>query len=109
RRGAHDAAPLVLLKPKNEHPAARANPASGWQNQRTMKSTTSAVISFLVLLTTAASGTGAEPWEADYGRLLAKYVTPAGTVKYKDWKANADDVAALQKVTDQIGSGAPAE
>ncbi len=74
-----------------------------------MKSTTTAAISFLVLLATGASGTGAEPWEADYGRLLAKYVTPAGTVKYKEWKASADDVAALQKVTDQIGSGAPSE
>ena len=63
----------------------------------------------LILLATSACSFAAEPWEADFGRLLAKYVTPAGRVKYAEWKANAADVAALQKITDTIGSGGPGD
>ncbi len=67
------------------------------------------LLTCLILLVTAAFNFAAEPWEAEYGRLLAKYVTPAGTAKYKDWKANAADVAALQKITDQVGSAGPGD
>ncbi len=67
------------------------------------------LIACLLLLVAAAFSHSAEPWEAEYGRLVGKYVTPAGTVKYKDWKANAADVAALQKITDQIGSAGPGD
>ena len=74
-----------------------------------MKTPTHTILACLLLLATAVFSRSAEPWEADYGRLLAKYVTSAGTVKYAAWKANAADVAALQKITDQIGSGAPSD
>ena len=40
-------------------------------------------------------------WLPDYGRLLGKYATPNG-VKYSDWKNNAADLQALQKVVDGI-------
>jgi hypothetical protein len=74
-----------------------------------MKTTHPILLLCLFLFATVAPGFAAEPWEADYGRLLGKYVTSSGTVKYKDWKANADDVAALKKITDQIGSAGPAD
>lgn len=74
-----------------------------------MKTATNTFLLCILLLATAAFSRGAEPWEAEYGRLLAQYVTPAGTVKYKAWKANAADLASLQKITDQIGSGGPSD
>ena len=43
----------------------------------------------------------AADWTGDYARLLKKYVAPNG-VRYSQWKGNADDVAALGKVTDAI-------
>lgn len=74
-----------------------------------MKPTFFQILICLALLATATSSHAVEPWEADYGRLLAKYVTPAGRVKYAEWKASAADLAALQKITDQIGSGGPTD
>ena len=74
-----------------------------------MKTVINTILICIVLLATATFSRAAEPWEAEYGRLLAKYVTTAGTVKYKEWKADAADVAALQKITDQIGVGGPAD
>jgi hypothetical protein len=53
-----------------------------------------------VLSSLTASGAA---WDQEYGRLLKKYVTPSG-VRYGAWKANADDVAALGKVVEQIGN-----
>lgn len=50
----------------------------------------------------AAATVAAEPaWTADYNRLLAKYATPAG-VRYAEWKGDAADLQALQKVVDAI-------
>lgn len=40
-------------------------------------------------------------WQDDYGALLKKYVTPSG-VRYAEWKANAGDMAAMQRVVDAI-------
>ena len=74
-----------------------------------MKAATKTFLLCIVLLASAAFSRATEPWEGEYGRLLAQYVTPAGTVKYKAWKANAADVAALQKITDQIGAGGPSD
>ncbi len=74
-----------------------------------MKTRLLTALSCLFMLATGATTPAAEPWESQYGRLLGKYVTPAGTVKYKDWKASADDLAALQKITSQIASGGPAD
>ena len=45
-------------------------------------------------------------WMGDYDRLLGKYVTPAG-VKYSEWKENAADLEALQKVVDGIAQEKP--
>lgn len=67
---------------------------------------------FLGFLSAAAVGAAvlASPARAqiapEFGPLLKKYVTPGG-VKYAAWKANAADVAALQKVVDSIAK-APA-
>jgi hypothetical protein len=44
----------------------------------------------------------AADWQADYARLLAKYVIPSG-VRYKDWKHNSSDVEMLQTVVEAIG------
>ena len=42
-------------------------------------------------------------WRSEYGRLLAKYATPAG-VKYGAWKSNAADLQALDGVVNGIAS-----
>ena len=62
-----------------------------------------AILLAVILAAPHATAAGSQ---ADYSRLLAKYVTPAG-VKYADWKANADDMKALQGVVDAIAA-APA-
>ncbi len=49
----------------------------------------------------AASASAENAWLADYNRLLGKYVSGGG-VKYSEWKANAGDMATLQKVVDAI-------
>jgi hypothetical protein len=58
----------------------------------------------LLLVITALSS--AADWQAEYARLLKKYVTPSG-VRYAAWKANAEDVAAMKSVVDGIAA-APA-
>lgn len=63
----------------------------------------------LVLTFFAFLAPAAEPWEADFGKLLGKYVTPAGRVKYAAWKASAEDIAALTKVTDAIAAAGPTD
>lgn len=40
---------------------------------------------------------------ADYASLLKKYVTPDG-VRYSAWKKNAEDLAALQRVTEGMAA-----
>ncbi|MGI8891535.1 MAG: DUF547 domain-containing protein [Chthoniobacterales bacterium] len=40
-------------------------------------------------------------WVDTYGKLLAKYVTPAG-VRYAAWKRDARDMEAIQEVVDSI-------
>ena len=47
-----------------------------------------------------------EPWQGQFGSLLAKYVTPTG-VRYSAWKANASDLQTLQAITDQIAARGP--
>ncbi len=63
---------------------------------------------FLALLFGAwcAVNATAADWQADYARLLAKYVTPSG-VKYAAWKGNAADLQAIKGVVDAIAA-APA-
>ena len=62
-----------------------------------------ALLFALILSIASASAAG---WEEEYARLLRTYVTPAG-VKYAEWKANAEDIKALQRVVDGIAA-APA-
>jgi hypothetical protein len=45
-------------------------------------------------------------WCDSYGKLLQRYVTPAG-VRYAAWKASADDMQALDTVATQIANTAP--
>jgi hypothetical protein len=54
----------------------------------------------------ASMGMAQAGWQEEYGRLLKKYVTPNG-VQYAAWKASAEDLKALDAVTDGIGA-APA-
>ena len=61
--------------------------------------------SLLVFLALSAAAFAAD-WQADYARLLKKYVAGGG-VKYAAWKADAEDVKALQDVVDGIAA-APA-
>lgn len=74
-----------------------------------MKSASITMLTVLLLLLGAVFNHAAEPWEPEYARLLTKYVTAAGNVKYNDWKASGADVAALQEITDQIGRGRPSD
>jgi hypothetical protein len=69
-----------------------------------------AIVRFLALVITSITVPliAAEPWEAEYNKLLGKYVT-AGGVKYAAWKASAEDVAALNRVTDAIAAAGPSE
>lgn len=62
-----------------------------------------AVLSLALVFLSNAPQAVAADWDAEYGRLLKKYVTPSG-VKYAAWKASAEDVAALKSVTDAIAS-----
>ena len=57
----------------------------------------------LIVLLALSAGTFAADWQADYARLLKKYVAGGG-VKYAEWKASAEDVAALQAVVDGIAA-----
>ena len=67
-----------------------------------MKTRITTLLAFLVCSSLAL----AADWPAEYSRLLGKYVTPAG-VKYSEWKADADDMKAIQAVVDGIAA-APA-
>ena len=67
-----------------------------------MKPKLASIIAFIAL----SAGAFAADWQADYARLLKKY-TASGGVKYAEWKANAEDVKALQDVVDGIAA-APA-
>jgi hypothetical protein len=67
-----------------------------------MKTKLATLVSIIAL---SASAFAAD-WQADYARLLKKYVAPGG-VKYAEWKASAADVKALQGVVDGIAA-APA-
>ena len=60
----------------------------------------------LLILLALSVGSFAADWQADYARLLKKYVSGGG-VKYAEWKASAEDVKALQEVVDGIAA-APA-
>ena len=57
----------------------------------------------LIALLALSAGTFAADWQADYARLLKKYVAGGG-VKYAEWKASAEDVTALQAVVDGIAA-----
>ncbi len=61
-----------------------------------------ALLALLIFALCAVSATAAD-WQAEYARLLAKYVTPRG-VKYVAWKANAADMKALKTVVDGIAA-----
>lgn len=60
----------------------------------------------ILALAALSLSTLAADWQADYARLLKKYVSGDG-VKYAEWKANAGDVKALEDVVAGIGA-APA-
>ena len=46
---------------------------------------------------------GMESWEANYTRLLQKYVKTSG-IQYSAWKENSADVQALKEIINQIGT-----
>jgi hypothetical protein len=47
-------------------------------------------------------------WQKEYDRLLKKYVVDGG-VRYAAWKANASDMAALNRVVTGIGNADPSK
>jgi len=53
----------------------------------------------LLFAVTAVARGQLSDWTAEYTRLLASYVTPAG-VKYAEWEDNATDRQALEQVVD---------
>ena len=61
----------------------------------------SALIALVSLFFALTANAETSNWVGDYSRLLGKYATPGG-VKYAEWKANADDVKALQGVVDAV-------
>ena len=63
--------------------------------------TRSFVLAFLCAALTGSLRAETAGWMSDYNRLLGKYVTSNG-VKYAEWKSNAGDLQALQKVVDGI-------
>lgn len=63
-------------------------------------------LTILLFLSTALSLCAAS-WEEDYDRLLRKYVLPDG-VLYEVWKADTEDMEALEGIVKAIGS-APAQ
>jgi hypothetical protein len=62
-----------------------------------------AVIIWLLL---CSSTFGMEAWEANYTRLLQKYIETTG-VRYAAWKENSADVQALKEIINQIGASGP--
>ncbi len=58
-------------------------------------------LAFLGATLTGSLCAETDGWMSDYNRLLGKYVTSNG-VKYAEWKNNAADMQALQKVVDGI-------
>jgi hypothetical protein len=67
-----------------------------------MKTLTLAALS-AVLFAGTIHAKPSEAWLEQYDSLLKKYVTPTG-VKYGAWKANAQDMAALDNVIDGIST-----
>lgn len=53
-----------------------------------------------------AGASAAGGWQQEYDALLAKYVVDGG-VRYAAWKANAQDMAALDRVVAAIGRESP--
>ncbi len=64
------------------------------------------ILTSIAALVALGAAAFAADWQADYARLLKKYVAPGG-VKYAEWKGNAADVKSLQDVVDGIAA-APA-
>jgi hypothetical protein len=62
------------------------------------------LLAFLGATLTVSLSAETAGWVSDYNRLLGKYVTSNG-VKYAEWKNNATDMQALQKVVDGIAQG----
>lgn len=65
-----------------------------------------AIALLLALLPNLAHAQGGA-WMKDYDALLKKYVSGNG-VRYAAWKANGNDVAALGRVVEAIGTETPA-
>lgn len=53
-----------------------------------------------------ANTPAASAWVQDYDELLKKYVTPKG-VKYREWHADAEDMASLRAIVESIGKAKP--
>jgi hypothetical protein len=69
-----------------------------------MKTTLGLLLAILLLPFTLHAKVG--DWQKDYDALLKKYVVD-GSVRYGAWKGNADDMAAIEKVTTAIGNESP--
>jgi len=64
------------------------------------------LLAVIVSLSFYSSTFGMEAWEANYTRLLQKYVRTSG-VQYLAWKENSSDVQALKEIINQIGASGP--
>src|SRR5688572_19169251 len=62
----------------------------------------------MLLLTPAMALVQPPGWQKEYDRLLKKYVVDGG-VRYAAWKANASDMAALNRVVTGIGNADPSK
>lgn len=71
-----------------------------------MKTRLILLLSFLLLLPLSLHAE-LKGWQKDFDGLLKKYVV-GGNVRYAAWKANAEDVAAIDKIVEAIAKDSPA-
>ena len=69
-----------------------------------MKTKLTFALAFTLIAFAARAEVG--PWQKDYDGLLKKYASGGG-VRYAAWKANAEDMAALDKVVAAVGAENP--
>ena len=66
------------------------------------------LLSLFIQIARAASGVPAGIKNDAYDQLLKKYVNSQGLVAYEKWKANAEDMKALDDYLAQFGAGGSA-
>jgi Protein of unknown function, DUF547 len=66
------------------------------------------VVALILALFPLAGHAEVGAWQKNYDALLKKYVA-GGNVRYAAWKANAADVAALDRIVESIGAENPSD